>query len=126
MFVFSYTRRFIGFTAEEEESLCDLQKGFGNDFLRNHSIIVITSERNMTPEKAFRQWCENSGEKFKRIKDMVSGRLLLVYNKGSFEDNERLESPKKMHEVSIKMFKKRTPNTQKKEFDKTNRNCNLL
>ncbi|KAK6961080.1 GIMAP protein [Biomphalaria glabrata] len=131
MFVFSYTCRF---TAEEEASLCDLQKVFGNDFLKNHGIIVITygdscskdaSERNITPDQAFRKWCENSGEKFKRIKNLVSGRILLVYNKGSFEDNERLESSKKMHEMAIKMFKKRTPYT-KEDFDKINSKCIIL
>uniref|UniRef100_A0A2C9M7S2 AIG1-type G domain-containing protein n=1 Tax=Biomphalaria glabrata TaxID=6526 RepID=A0A2C9M7S2_BIOGL len=131
MFVFSYTCRF---TAEEEESLCDLQKVFGKHFLRNHGIIVVThgdycskyaSERNITPDEAFRQWCENSGEKFKRIKYMVNNRLLLVYNKGSFEDNERLESSKKMHEMAIKMFEQKTPYT-KEEFEKTNSRCNIL
>uniref|UniRef100_A0A2C9LSP2 AIG1-type G domain-containing protein n=1 Tax=Biomphalaria glabrata TaxID=6526 RepID=A0A2C9LSP2_BIOGL len=126
VFVFNYTCRF---STEEAKAFYELQKVFGNEFLIKHGMIVVTHgdncsknalESRLSPEQAFSLWCEHSGENFKSLIKMVDDRMLLVYNFGTFEnDNDRMISSKRLHEIAIQMFQKGKPYT-KQEFDRIN------
>ncbi|KAK0067117.1 AIG protein [Biomphalaria pfeifferi] len=126
VFVFNYTCRF---STEEAKVFYDLQKVFGNEFLRKHGMIVVTHgdncskkalELSLSPEQTFSRWCENSGKNFKSLIEMVDDRILLVYNFGTFEnDNDRMISSKRLLEMAIQMFQKGEPYT-KQEFDRIN------
>ncbi|KAI8761446.1 GTPase IMAP family member 8, partial [Biomphalaria glabrata] len=119
IFVFNFINRF---TPEEENAFLFLQKQLGHDFLKEHGMIVVThgdlwkieaADKNMSSEQFFRKWCENTGGKFNSLINMVSDRILLVCNRGSFENNnERIVSSKQIHEIAVKMFNKFNPYTK--------------
>nr|KAI8739092.1 GTPase IMAP family member 8-like [Biomphalaria glabrata] len=123
------------FTPEEENAFSFLQKQFGHDFLTEHGMIVVThgdllkieaADKNMSSEQFFRKWCISAGDKFNSLINMVSDRILLVGNRGTFENNnERIVSSKKIHEIAVKMFNKSNPYT-KEEFDKMHKPCEIL
>ncbi|KAK6961088.1 protein AIG1, partial [Biomphalaria glabrata] len=132
IFVFSYMCRF---SAEEERAYSDLQKVFGSDFLKKHGMIVVThgdicaqdaKEKQISVEQAFKNWCDGAGEKFKRLREMVDGRIRLVDNKGSFEnDSKRVVSSEEILNIAINMFHYTNPFT-KEEYDKLQKWCTIL
>ncbi|XP_055870380.1 uncharacterized protein LOC106075351 [Biomphalaria glabrata] len=131
IFAYSYPSRF---TIEEAKVLSKLQDTFGHDFLEKHGMMVVTrgdlckrdaSGDGVPTEECFRKWCENSGDKFKSLREMVSDRILLVCNRGTFEHNtDRMVSSRKLHEIAITMHNRGTP-FKKEEFERIHKWCTI-
>ncbi|GFS27265.1 immune-associated nucleotide-binding protein 4 [Elysia marginata] len=92
--VFLLTLRFGGrFTHEDLDTLEYMKKKFGQDFVGQYCIVIMTGGDNFKKIKeegeesgSFKEWCQTQEGDFQKLVEEVHARILLFDNFGSAEE----------------------------------------
>ncbi|XP_059158394.1 uncharacterized protein LOC131942508 [Physella acuta] len=82
LLVFRYGGRF---TREEKQTVEFLKNVFGEDFVKNWCVVVVTNGDNFEVKVDFEKWCKEQRGDFRKLLDECSNRAILFDNKTTDE-----------------------------------------
>lgn len=104
VFAFKFGERF---TREERKTVASLKSIFGESYLKEHGIIVLTCgdqflgsmEQEGTPDKSFKQWCQGQRGDLKDLLDECNPRIVLFNNVTRNEEEKERQRNELLHHV---------------------------